>query len=160
DEFVTVDAQAVQIEPGNVQMPGVPASGIVRRQFQIISAAQLAIVSLRLRRPPLHELIQLMKLMNADSRLNIAQVVFEAVGNDVVVPFAVLRVTVPRILAGAVERKDAHALGEFAPPRGEHAPFSRGQVFGGVETEGYGIAGPPAVSRCGSDGAAVIISSG
>src|SRR5436190_15093720 len=105
----------MQIETGDVEMPGMAAAATVVGQFQKVVTAEFMVVKRSLLPAAADELLQLVKLMDADGRLNVAKVVFEAVGDDVIVPSAPIGVPVPGIQAGAMQRKHAHGLGHINP---------------------------------------------
>src|SRR5262245_65988378 len=88
NEIRTVDPHLSEIQPQNVQMPRVAVSRIVGWQFQILDALKCAVVGFCDPSSPLDERVQLLGLMNADRRLDGADVVLEPLSEHVVVTSA------------------------------------------------------------------------
>jgi hypothetical protein len=62
-------------------------------------------------------------------------IVLVAGGDDLVVPGTFGGVTLPGILANAMQGHNAAALGQGVVVRTDHAAFARGEGLGGVEGE-------------------------
>src|SRR5262249_33611493 len=78
--------------------------------------------------------------MYPDRRLKIAQIVFETTINDFVIPVSLLGITVPGILADAVQAEDLHPVVELTIMSHDHTTLSRREVFGRVKAETNGVA--------------------
>src|SRR5215831_10222742 len=78
----------------------------------------------------------------------------------IVAPTAVLRVTVPCVVADAVESEHPELLGDRSVVGRDHSAFAGSQVLGRIETEHAGVAGRGARSWSGADGAFVIKGAG
>src|SRR5215469_8331784 len=139
DELSPVDFQQVKIQPENVEVPGVTAPGVIRRQLELVHAGEGIVIDSGVSGTAVKEAFQFMELMNADGGLNVAQIVFEAMRKNIVVPVAVIRVTIPGIVADTVQREHPHGIGEWLAVRNDHAPLAGGHVLSGVETEDHGI---------------------
>src|SRR5579864_1018905 len=85
--------------------------------------------------------LELAKLMNSQSRLDVAEVVFESRLVHFVIPAAVLTVAVPGILADAVQSEHLDALGEGCVIDGHHAAFAGGEILGRIKTEADRVTG-------------------
>ena len=94
-------------------------------------------------RPFGDEPLQLSKLMDSDRRLDVAQVVLEPAGDDVVAPAAPLRIAVPGVLADAVEAQQPHPPRQGRIVSRHHSAFARRQVLCRVEAVDDGIAACP-----------------
>src|SRR5262249_13132535 len=79
--------------------------------------------------------------MDSEGCLDIAQVVLKSVGQHVIAPVSAVGVAVPGVMTDAMQREHPHGLGQGRPMGGDHASFTRREVFRGIETERYCIAG-------------------
>ena len=79
--------------------------------------------------------IALAQLHKSDRGLNIRQVVLETRIHHFVTPGTFSAISLPRIVADAVEPHHAHALGQFLIARSHHAAFAGRQCLGGIKAE-------------------------
>ncbi len=86
------------------------AARIVGRSLHLFQAGECSVVHAGVARAPFDELVQLAQLVDAERRLNVAQVVLEAVRQHVVVPGSAFGVAVPRFVADTVQREHPHGL--------------------------------------------------
>src|SRR6266566_7637549 len=104
DKSLAVNLEQGEIEPEDVEVPGVPEAGPVRRKLHLLHPSQRLVVDLGVTSASLDERIQLAQLVNPHRRLNVSQVVFEPRVHDFVIPATALRVTAPRVAIHALER--------------------------------------------------------
>src|SRR5204863_7407719 len=102
---LAVNLEQGEIEPEDVEVPGVLEAGSVRRKLHFLHPPKRLVVNLGVTSPSLDERIQLAQLVNPQRRLNVSQVVFEPRVDDFVIPAAALGVTAPRIAIHALERQ-------------------------------------------------------
>src|SRR5206468_3213975 len=140
DEFVTADAQSLEIQLEDIEMPGMlPISGESRsgdfwnvlEPLGILGGNALA---------GLPKLITLLELLNTDGRRQVRQVVFVARGENLIVPGPLGRVPLPGVLADPVEAHDPHTLGPLWVLGRRHAAFARRDRLGGIKGEAGDIA--------------------
>src|SRR4051794_35725274 len=80
--------------------------------------------------------------MDADRRLDVAEVVLESALDDVVLPAAAFRVPVPGITADAVQAEELHPLFQRGIVRGHHPAFAGGEVLRRIEAVDNGVTVP------------------
>src|SRR5437667_8524466 len=112
----------------------------LRRQLDLRDLTERGAIELGVAGPDLDEPLLLAELMNADRRLDVAQVVLEAAPRDLVVPVPRLRIPVPGVPADPVQAQNPHRLLERFAIGGNHPAFAGREVLGGVEAEGHGVA--------------------
>ena len=78
--------------------------------------------------------------MNADSGLNVTEIVLEAGSDNFVVPTSMLGIAVPGIPAHPMEREYPYSGGERLAERGDHSSLSSSHVLSRVKTEAYCVA--------------------
>ncbi len=81
-----------------------------------------------------------LQLVNAQRRLQIHHVVFEAGLNDEVVFVAFIAETLPGVLAHAMQSQHLYARQIFFHACQHHTAFAGGYVLGGIETEAAKVA--------------------
>src|ERR1035441_5307591 len=79
------------------------------------------------------EQISLAQLMKPDGRRDVGHIVFITWRDDLIVPRAFRRETLPRVLGNAMQRHDAHTVGIFVIFGAGHAAFAGGDGFVGVK---------------------------
>src|SRR5262249_15667493 len=97
------------------------------------------VVKLSKPRASAYEIFLFSELMYPDGGLQIAQVVLEPAVNDLVIPFSLLGITVPRIFADAVQAQDLHSLIQLLVMSDDHTAFPGRKVFRRVKTEADGV---------------------
>src|ERR1035437_5862769 len=146
DELISTYAQFIQPEANHIEVPRMAASQVVRRKDQFLRARQRLIVMARVLGAPFDEAFQLAQLMDADRRLDVAQVVFEPRLLHLVIPASILRVAVPGVLADAVQGEQQHSLRQPWRVGCDHAAFTCRHVLSGVKTERHSVASRPQFS--------------
>ena len=134
-DLSAIDAQLVQVQPQHVQMPGVLAVGPVEGELQGRHAVERGVIALSDLHPPLPHALGLGQLGQAHAGGDVGHVVLVAGRDDLVVPGALGGVAFPGVLADAVQRHDAAALGQGIVVGDDHAAFAGGDGLGGVEGE-------------------------
>ena len=78
--------------------------------------------------------------MQAQGGLHVGHVHLEARGEQLPVQVSIRRVALPGVPADPLVPEHAGALGQLVVVSREQAPFDRGHVLDGIETEGRGLA--------------------
>src|SRR5215813_7690235 len=117
-----------------------PAVRRIRRYLDLSQPSETFVILVSVACTKTDELFLLRKLMYPDRRLKIAQIVFETTINDFVIPVSLLGITVPGILADAVQAEDLHPVVELTIMSHDHTTLSRREVFGCVKAETSGVA--------------------
>src|SRR5258707_4326677 len=90
NELAAIDGEPVQMETEDVEVPRMTALLTIGRNLgEVLHAVERPVIHRRIFRSALHKVIEFSELMDSDRRLNIAEVVLEAVGDHIVVPVAV-----------------------------------------------------------------------
>jgi len=93
DESLAVDLQHREIEPEDVEVPGVPVAWPVRRKLHLFDLRQRLVVNPGVTSTSFDERVQLAQLVDPERRLNVRQIVFEPCVDDFVIPATALGVT-------------------------------------------------------------------
>src|ERR1700731_2321967 len=116
-------------------MPGVPAIGDWSREFQLLQIGKGLLVKSCLARTAVDKTFQLPELMNANSGLNVAEVVLEPVVHHFVIPIAFFVITIPSILTDPMEGEHPHAVQQSLIRSSNHPTFAGRQILGGIEAK-------------------------
>src|ERR1700688_1930526 len=135
DELIPIDLQLVQVEPEGVKMPCMSAVVLLRWNLKLFHVGERLVVGLGISGPGFDEGREFSELMNTYGRLQIGKVVFEPCAQHAVVPVPAVGVTIPSVLADAVEAKYPQRFRQFLVVGRHHTTLTGCQVLGGVKTE-------------------------
>src|SRR5262245_36661085 len=121
-------------------MPRVATGMPMWRQLQLFNVSQKLVIQPGLILPHLNKGLLAPQLMDANCRLDVAEVVFESALNHLIVPIAFFGVTVPSVLADTVQAKNAHPLQKGFLVGRHHPTFTRCEVLCSVKTESNYVA--------------------
>ena len=113
-------------------------------QLYLVEIPQELVVESSLSVSGFNEMFLLAQLMNANSRLNVTEIVLESTLDNLVVPIALFRIAVPRVFADTMQTQDTHLFEQSFLMGGHHPTFSGCQILRGIEAEDDGIAESPA----------------
>src|SRR5215813_5063987 len=140
DDQVAADGQHVAVDLNDVDMPGVLDMKWNFRRGEAFEGIQFARIAIGKGGAELAHALAFFELYEANRGLKIREIVFVADLLNVVAPGAFGGVALPRVAADAVQGEDAHAIGESAVLRSDHAAFAGGDGLGGVKRKTSDIA--------------------
>ena len=125
----------VEPQPDGVEVPGVPDTGLRLRRLDLRQRCKAARIARRDGFAARTHGLQPLQLDPSQRRCDVCKVVLVSGVHDFVCPAPLRRVALPRVVADAVQRHHAYAVGERRVVRYEHPSFGRRHGLRRVEAE-------------------------